>query len=313
MRVVLLGNCQVPILAEALSRASPGIVVTRALEIYRLAPGMAPAAERAAEAAAVRRDIEAADLILTQRIMPAAAARYDAPILATQAVRPLRPDRVVVFPTLNFTGFTPDVRHLRRDDGPILAGPLGNYHYDRLLSAYRAGVPAAQAARLFDGDDLLAAMPDPFAVALDQLRAREVGVDVTISDLVDALAGRHRHFHTPGHPSNLLLLHLAMRVAARAGLPFDPGLAGGVTTALSDIDLPAYPAILRRYRLRPDPRPTFRGTQVTKAGPEGVRHQGVAYYEPLSLTEAFYRVYDAVGPLPGPSWPPPSPRRQPPR
>ncbi|MBR0651423.1 hypothetical protein GXW78_17265 [Roseomonas terrae] len=313
MRVVLLGNCQVPILAEALRLATPGIEITRALEIYRLAPGQAPEAERATEAAETQRAIEAADLILTQRIMPVAATRYDLPLLATQTLRALRPDRVVVFPTLNFTGFTPDVRHLRRDNGPILAGPLGNYHYDRVLSAYRQGVPATEATRLLDGETLLDAMPDPFAVALEQLRMREVAVDVTISDLVADITTRHRHFHTPGHPSNLLLLHMAMRIAARAGLPFDAGAAGGVKTALHDIDLPGYPAILRHYGLPPEPRPTFRGTQVVDASPRGVKHQGVVLYEPLPLVEAFYRVYDAVGPLPGPSWPPVPPRRQPPR
>lgn len=313
MRVVLLGNCQVPILAEALRLATPGIEITQALEIYRLAPGQAPEAQRAAEAAETQRVIEAADLILTQRIMPVAATRYDLPLLATQTLRAFRPDRVVVFPTLNFTGFTPDVRHLRRDNGPILAGPLGNYHYDRVLSAYRQGVPATEAARLLDGEALLDAMPDPFAAALEQLRMREVAVDVTISDLVADIATRHRHFYTPGHPSNLLLLHLAMRIAARAGLPFDAGAAGGVKTALDGIDLPGYPAIMRRYGLRPEPRRTFRGTQVVHASPEGVKHQGVVWYEPLPLIEAFYRVYDAVGPLPGPTWPSAPPRRQPPR
>ncbi|MBR0680994.1 hypothetical protein GXW74_10890 [Roseomonas eburnea] len=289
MHVALLGNCQVPLLAEALRRASPRLRVEAIREIHLLGP--------ADEAGALARLAEA-EVILCQRVTHQFTDARGIPGLSTTALARRFPGRVITFPNVYFGGYTPDVRHLLTDGLQPIGGPLGDYHVGQVLEAYRRGEPAAAASARLDGEELLAAAPDPFATALDQIRAREKDTDIVISDVIGRVMRNGRHFHTPNHPSNLLLLWLAMRLAQAARLEFDPAAAGPLPMALDQIDLPAYPAILRRYGMAPETERAYRGVSVIQAAAGRVRYGGAQTYTPAGLTEAFYRVYDALDALP---------------
>lgn len=287
MRIALMGNCQVPLIAEALRRGNPAVSVAGAWEIHRVRP------EEQARILAV---MDGCDLVLSQRTGDRYTRPRGIPHLSTAALKARGTARVLSFPPLHFKGHAPDVRHLMDARMRALGGPLGNYHPGQIVDAWRAGLPAAEAAALLEGDALLAADRDPFAAALADLAARESETDVRISDVVARHARAGRQFHTPGHPSNLLLLHFAMRMAAAAGIAFDPARAAPLSAALDLIDMPTYPAIRRRYGLPPEPGQRFLGVRVGRAGPEGVAYEGRAIYDRLSVTEAFFRFYDATRP-----------------
>ncbi|MBR0673166.1 WcbI family polysaccharide biosynthesis putative acetyltransferase [Neoroseomonas soli] len=289
MHIALLGNCQVPLIAEALRRGSPRLHVEAIREIHLLGPADEP------EALA---RLARADVVLCQRVTHHFTDARGIPGLSTTALAKRFPGRVVTFPNLYFGGYAPDVRHLLTDGLQPIGGPLGDYHIGQVLDAYRRGDTAATAAVRLDGEELLAAAPDPFAIALEQIRAREKDTDVVISDVIRRIMRSGRHFHTPNHPSNLLLLWMAMRLAQAARLDFDPGTAGPLPTALDQIDLPAYPAILRRYGMAPDAGAAYRGVSVIEAAAGRVRYSGTQTYDAAQLTEAFYRVYDALDALP---------------
>lgn len=291
MRVALLGNCQVPLLAEALRRGNRRLQVEAIREIHLLGPADEPAALA---------QLAAADMILCQRVTHHFTDARGIPGLSTAALAKRFPGRVVTFPNLYFGGYTPDVRHLLTGGLQPIGGPLGDYHFGQVLEAYRRGEPLAAASVRLDGEELLASAPDPFATALDQIRQRERDTDIVISDVIERVMRNGRHFHTPNHPSNLLLLWMAMRLAQAARLEFDPGAAGPLPMALNQIDLPAYPAILRRYGMAPEAVQAYRGVSVIEAAAGKVRYSGARTYTRAGLTEAFYRVYDAVGAqLPG--------------
>ncbi len=282
-----MGNCQVPLIAEALRRGNPAVRIAGAWEIHAVRPE---------DQAGILAAMDGCDIVFSQRTGADYAVPRGVPHLATAALRARGTARVVCFPPLHFKGHAPDVRHLMDHGMKALGGPLGNYHSGQILDAWRAGRPAAEAAALLEGEALLAANPDPFAAALADLAVREAETDVRISDVVARHARAGRQFYTPGHPSNLMLLHFAMRMAAAAGLAFDPARAAPLPAALDLIDMPTYPAIRRRYRLPPEPGQRFLGVRVGRAGPEGVAYEGRAIYDRLSVTEAFYRLYDATRP-----------------
>ncbi|MBP0466385.1 hypothetical protein J5Y09_20825 [Roseomonas sp. PWR1] len=287
MRIALMGNCQVPLIAEALRRANPALRIAGAWEIHEV---------RAEDEAAILATMDGCDLVLSQRTGELYARSRGITGLSTAALKARGTARVLSFPALHFKGHAPDVRHLLDGRMTALGGPLGNYHVGQIVDAWRAGRPVAEAASLLDGEALLARQPDPFAAALADLAAREAETDVAFSDVVARHARAGRQFHTPGHPSNLLLLHFAMRIARAAGIGFDAGRAGPLTAALDLIDMPTYPAIRRRYRLPPEPATRFLGVRLGRVGPEGASYEGRAIYDRLSVTEAFYRFYDATRP-----------------
>ncbi|WP_198377031.1 WcbI family polysaccharide biosynthesis putative acetyltransferase [Neoroseomonas rubea] len=290
MRIALMGNCQVRLIAEALRRANPDVRIAGTWEIHEVRPE---------DEAGVLAVMDGSDLVLSQRTGDGYTRPRGIPRLSTAALKARATARVLSFPALHFKGHAPDVRHLMDGRMNALGGPLGNYHVGQIVDAWRAGRPAAEAASLLDGEALLAREPDPFAASLADFAAREAETDVVFSDVVARHARAGRQFHTPGHPSNLLLLHFAMRIARVAGIGFDPARAAPLAGALDLIDMPTYPAIRRRYRLPVEPGTRFLGVRLGRVGPEGVTYQGRAIYDRLSVTEAFYRFYDAVGPLPG--------------
>lgn len=205
MRILVLGNCQARPISSLLTTCGTDLE-----EIEPIILHLAHDRDRAAHEAA----LEAADLILAQATVPAFAVAH----LASAEIQARYPSKTVIWPNIFYAGQQPWLQYVTHPTLGRVQGPLDAYHDLRLLSGWyrdRHGtVPVP--------------LVDPAGVAfrsLATLKNREVACDVIASDLIAVHERNRRLFFTFNHPTQWLLVEVAMRIATLRGLPFDSARA----------------------------------------------------------------------------------------
>ena len=240
--------------------------------------------------AAVHEKLGAADVVFAQRI----SNEFKLDWLSSEYVRKTFGFKVHVWPNVYFDGYFPGLNYIYHGGWGKLLSPLLEYHFQALTAAFRAGLPAAAAMEQFAGEALLEAVPDPFAVSLDQLRAREADCDIKVSDILAEQVGRKRCFYTANHPTNELLGELLTRMLDRAGLAGDVAAGVAMPYRLDEIYVAASPAVVRRYDLPFDHETSYRGREILGIEGTTVKLGGARTYDLPELTDAFYRLYEVV-------------------
>lgn len=241
---------------------------------------------------------ESLDAVLTQPI------RDDYPFEAvrTTEVRRLHGSAVITWPNAYFRGYNPELIYLRvRQLGlsrAQISGPLGEYHLETVLEAWRSGLGVEEAVeRLVSADyneRVYGSVPDE---SLAELRARERDLDVTLCDWLESSYLKARLFHTFNHPSNRVLHRLAAGLAARVGLAqryaYEDDL---LPELLGEIRLPVSPAVRRRMGLPEAGNRVYAGFRSDGAAQAGDAGR-MRLYTDREIVEAFFAMYREL--LPG--------------
>lgn len=200
MRVALIGNCQVTPMAAVIEAAVPGISCTPH-EVFAMS-------EAACAAAAA--GLDGMDAILSQ---PLSAPRYGR--LATSALREDHATRrpLLVIHNLHFEGAIPDCTYVGRL-GRRIPSPVSGYHSRIVRDAFLAGRSEAEALALLvsgTGTDPVRA----WNRSLEELRAREAGVDIAFAAELEAHVRERNSFHVFNHPTIGLIAHYTGKVLDR--------------------------------------------------------------------------------------------------
>ena len=278
--VVVLGNCQAQMLEGIMAQAVHDIAVKRLPPVFELTEQDRPAIVAA---------FDKADHIFAQRV----SEDYHLEWVRPSQLRERYPHKTLVWPNLYFDGYFPDAQYMYRAPYGKIQGPLDDYHLRRVFEAHKAGRTLASAIdSIVRGDARLDA--NAFEKSFDQLILRERDVDVPISDFIRSEVARRRSFYTPNHPSNVLLMEMARRLADRVDLLFSMERAGAFAYSLDQIYIPSYPSIRTLNSITFDEQDAYLGRTVEAITPDAIRLGAKRHYTPAELVEAFYRLYDVV-------------------
>lgn len=194
MKVALLGNCQVHGLREGLA-CHPDLEVT-AFEVWRLT-----GEEHAAF------DPLAWDIVISQPLNSHYKSMSQANLRASKT-----PSAFIH--NLYFDGLCPDSVYVG-PPGRRVAGPMGDYHSSLVVEAFKSGLGVEEATvRLLEGGGSLDPL-EAWKASFNELRRREVEVDLPFADELEVLARQQRTFWTFNHPEVSLLLAYARQIVMR--------------------------------------------------------------------------------------------------
>ena len=280
-KICILGNCQAQHLESMLAIACPDV------EVLKIEPVFMMTAEHHAT---LYDTLGKADFIFAQRI----SDEFKLDWLASTTVKATFGSKVTVWPNVYFDGYFPGVTYIYLGGWGKLLSPLVEYHFDQVAKAYKTGKSVDEAIQSYAGDSLFATSPDPFDQSLQQLRSREAEADIKISDIIEQKSASNRFFYTPNHPTNELLGELLRRLTAHVGLDGNIAEAVAMPYRLDDVYIAASPAVVRRYGLEFDEDSRYRGREIASIDGQRITFGEVCDYDPRSLTESFYRLYDVV-------------------
>jgi hypothetical protein len=270
-RFAVLGNCQAQVFGRCLSALMPAAEVL-SVQWADLA-GQADAERLASR-------LEDYDAVISQSNKGAAL-----PALQTRTLAQ-RVERLVIIPSIHFTGFHPDILWLPFPHWKGRGWPLSSYHSLVAMAGFALELPQERTVELFNAF-IYANLGyfDEYAKAEQHhsMVGRAMGFDL---EGLMAPGGLARPFmHAPNHPGIGLLFELARQVCARLGLrtrdgPSPPDLFAGATV------WPVYPEIARRLGCE--------GSLVFRPG-HGARD--------LTLEELVDRTYRLLAVMPAPDLP----------
>jgi hypothetical protein len=193
------------------------------------------------------------------------------------------------YPTLLFGAYHPDsiFAHDRSKGDAFVWGALGQHHSAIALFAYRAGLPAEAALRLYERDvfETLGYF-DLWGAASAQLLALAKSYSLDLSADFLRWARRGCFMYTINHPKPHVLFDLAQRLLSNAGIAQEPvDFENYAMDDLArDVVFPVYPAIAEHYGIA--------GSYVFKAAqhaPGGLNIGG--FWDLPGFVRESYRVY----------------------
>ncbi len=195
-RIAVVANCQARPLANMIRLLAPDIEIVETT-IVHLA--------KDAEADAALACYAASDFVFAQAVQD----NYPTAFVRTSRLKEQFPQKVATWPNIYFRGQCPDIRYITSARGRVL-GPLGEYQHIAIFDAWRDGLGAgATADRLLTGGDWVDRLAEEPARSLEELRARETHLDVSVTDYIAQHWQTERLFFTFNHPANRLLIQVA--------------------------------------------------------------------------------------------------------
>lgn len=201
-RIAILGNCQSGPIQSMVKAFCPGVTLVEMMPVHL----MKPVDQEAAATRCAR-----ADVIIHQPL-----GKSFGPI-TSQVLRAALPDKTFVsFPSIYFGGLFPQLTYLRQPGGPVLLGPVNDYHDARIIASYLAGdSPEACLQRLQEDDS---GMLSYYERAYEHSVKTEQDCDVKAMDvLMDGIAAAPP-LYTFNHPNNAVLWTMIERTFRHAGL-----------------------------------------------------------------------------------------------
>ena len=281
-RVAFIGNCQ----AQSLESLSGHLGV--AIEVVPVPPVFdVPAFDRPEVIARVR----SCDFVFNQRV----AENYPLEFVRPSVLRSEFGSRSVSWPNVYFDGYFPQIEYLYKPSGKIV-GPLSDYHFSFVRKAWAERTDVETLHSRFVQGDPAFGFGEAAERSLRELRIREVGLDLKMSDVVAAHWRHRKCLYTMNHPTNDVLRELLKRLLARAEVPVsdDDDLLARYPYPLNEISIPAFPSLYRQYGLTFAPDNVLRGKAMVRTDDGAWRMtHGEATYSWQSLFQQYYDLYDA--------------------
>jgi hypothetical protein len=193
------------------------------------------------------------------------------------------------YPTLLFGAYHPDAIfvHDRSKSGAFVWGGLGQHHSAIALFAYRAGLPAEAALRLYESEifEILGYF-DLWSAASAQLLALAKSYSLDLSTDFLRWARRGCFMYTINHPKPHVFFDMAQRLLDKAGISSKPVDFDNyaIDDLARDVVFPIYPALAEHYGIP--------GSYVFKAAqysPGGLNIGG--FWDLAGFVRESYRVY----------------------
>jgi hypothetical protein len=281
-RVCFIGNCQAQTLESLSGHLGVAIEVVTLPAVFQMDDFGAPATwDR----------IDSCDVVFNQRV----SVDYPIEFARPDVLRRRLGQRAISWPNVYFDGYFPGIEYLYSHQGKIV-GPLADYHLDFVRSAWAHDVPVDSLLGSFLSGRLAQEFRTAADSSLAQLRRREVGLDVRISDWICSRWRYSKLLHVMNHPDNSTLLELLQRLLRRAGIAAqpDPSLLASYPYALDEIRMPEYPAVRAAHALGFETMDTVVGKRVDfRAEGPVVTTEPCAYRWP-DLFGLYYRLYDSI-------------------
>lgn len=276
--VVYLGNCQAQFFEGLSDYLQLGVEVRRIPPVWLIRDEHRPEVDEL---------LSSADIIFKQRI----ANDYPIAFVRDDEIKASYPDRTILWPNAYFDGYFPGLKYIYNVAGKV-EGPLSDYHFQWIEDGWRSGASSQEVLQWATRGDAWAGPRDVVELSLAQLRNRERGLDVAISDYVCQRFRSKKLFYSMNHPHIDLLYELLRRIYEVAALPFVPKMPPErFPYMLDQIDIPCVGMFRDRYR------PTFAITDLIKGrsySPEtgAVDTNVVQFFNWQELIDGFYRIYD---------------------
>lgn len=230
IKVAFIGNCQVDVYRQLINAHKSSLDVS-SIEVWRLRPSDFDLASN---------KLLDYDLIVTQPL-----STYYGP-LALENLRATHKN-VLTIHNIYFKGYHPDCEYI----GPIgkrLRSPIGDYHSKVTHQAFEKGLGPDIAI-----DQILNFSTDRvrsiFDESADELRRREIGIDVPVTNLVLSELGWN-YFFTFNHPTLALHSRYLQSIAKALGLKL---YLNAISDPLLDhTHFPIYPSVAKALDLPPN-------------------------------------------------------------
>lgn len=278
VKIVVIGNCQAQFL-EGIFLAGGGVAVDKVEPNFTLTQSSREQVEP---------KLASADFIFIQRT----SDDFHLEWLRSRLVADKYAGKTWIWPNIYFDGYYPETRYIYLAGGGKLQSPLEDYHLTPILNAFKAGETSQQAVARLREDPC--GNPDPFNASLGNLRNREEGCTILISDYVATEVFKSKSFYTPNHPQTHFLVEMARRLSEAAGLNFDVAKALNWKYRLDKIDIPVFDWIVKKYDLTFPNLSKFKGLSVTAIEGRNVTLGGETLYETEELVEIYYQIYQAA-------------------
>jgi len=241
--------------------------------------------------------IERADFIFNQRV----SDDYQIERVRPKEVRSRFAGKSYSWPNIYFDGYFPGIGYIYthgRDGGGKLTGPLGDYHFLPLLHAWSVGTGVDTAKNMLLAGSLPGMSATPVEDSLSQLRARERGLDIIVSDFISARFRYERLQYSMNHPSNTLLLLTLQRLLETVGIRVENIAAlASYPYTLNQFVIPPFDYVRRVYGLKFEIDDAMSGKSVSIQEKYVGEGPDTTNYNWEVLVETYYRLYDAAAAL----------------
>ncbi|GJE02548.1 WcbI family polysaccharide biosynthesis putative acetyltransferase [Methylobacterium isbiliense] len=233
------------------------------------------------------------DILFHQRI----AEDYGVHFLRTSSMKLLLKDKCLSWPNAYFDGYFPTFGYIYTNRGKI-TGPLSDYHLPIIREGWERGRAVEEVAAAITSPNSPLFADDPVSNSLSELRSRESGLDICMSDFIEENYKSYKTFFTPNHPCDVVLFELLTRLTRAAGLR-TPSASRLVTFpyTLNSIQIPVMPAFFERYGGEIARDGTLRGREISLS-PDSIGETGTPrLYDWPGVVDSYFRVYDAYAKL----------------
>ncbi|WP_375462697.1 WcbI family polysaccharide biosynthesis putative acetyltransferase [uncultured Methylobacterium sp.] len=204
-----------------------------------------------------------------------------------------REPRTVLFPTIVFSAFHPDMVYAGRVEDlsalKLARSPLGQYHSAIALCAHRVGLTARQAEPLFR-EDVFRRLGylDHWEPAVRELLGGAAAIGFGLEREMSRWARRGAFMHVINHPKAFVVGDLARRLLTGSGFSPEPvEIEDYLGDELArDVVWPVYPPIAETYGLT--------GSYLFKTKPRGEAFPTL--YDLPGFLAASFAIYDAADP-----------------
>ena len=264
IKVAFIGNCQVDVYRRLINAHESNLDVF-SIEVWRLRPSDFELASN---------KLLDCDLIVTQPL-----SLYYGP-LALENLRGTHKN-VLTIHNIYFKGYHPDCEYI----GPMgkrIKSPIGDYHSKVTHQAFKKGLSLDKAI-----DEILNFSTDRvrsiFDESADELRRREIGIDVPVTNLVLSECG-WSYFFTFNHPT--LELHSRYLEAIVKALGLKLSFNTISDPLLDHTHFPIYPSVVEALGL-----PLNAKEDITFTSPKSI---GGHIYDLASFCSACYASYAII-------------------
>jgi hypothetical protein len=195
MNFTVIANCQAGPIGLIISALSQKLKYQRIKPIHQL---------ETSDLVDFDKIIDNSDIIIHQSISSIFSD------FAIEKIKLRFPDKLYIsFPSLFFLGYWPGMMYLRKPSGGTMQGVLGDYHFRTVVSSFLEGKSVSQTLKIFSEQSL---DNDFFDREFLKLDTREESLDVKSSKFLIENFQQIKLFHVMNHPSNYLLIYIAMQI-----------------------------------------------------------------------------------------------------
>lgn len=279
--MAVVGNCQARPIAQVLPKLDSEVEVITVAIVHLL---------NSDQAGEYEPYFAEADLIISQQI----ADNYRCDFVRTKELREKYGEKLVTIINLYYQGYNPELMYIR--DGPTgtLASPLFEYHNRTIFDSWKEGCSQAETesrhVSLEYNKEKYSAI---ITASLSELKRREQGADIQVTDLIEERMQKERLFFSFNHPNMGLLTSMCERILIKAGRePNTLKHANPMIEALDKIIVPTNVYASSVLGLTFEDVGTYKGVRCQVKTDGQIVRSNTHYYSLAELVGKFFEVYD---------------------